>query len=157
MTGRGDFKSTSWQHTNIGNVKDPSRTGVLPRMKTCGHQYLLTSNLCKPGGRPRSRRPNFRRPDNACPSTLRSTGQDARWAPQVRAGLASDDCATCARRRSLQRFPTMMESLRPNLADGRRSGLLCRSELICRQPLAEIPPKESTLAPDQFPFLPPAP
>src|SRR4030095_15201248 len=82
---------------------------------------------------------------------IKINGARCPLAPQVRVGLASDDCATCARR-SLPRFPTMLASLRPNRADVRLTELLCRSELVCRQPLAEIPPKESTLAPDQFPF-----
>jgi len=62
--------------------------------------------------------------------------------------------ATCANHRH---FAGVMESARPGPAGDPPSDRLCRLVLVCRPPWAEIQPRDSRLAQDQFPFLPQAP
>ena len=62
--------------------------------------------------------------------------------------------ATCANHRH---FAGAMGSARPSPAGDPPSDRLCRLVLVCRPPWAEIQPRDSRLAQDQFPFLPQAP
>src|SRR5437879_13856988 len=62
--------------------------------------------------------------------------------------------ATCANQRH---FAGAMGSARPSPAGDPPSDRLGRLVLVCRPPWAEIQPRDSRLAQDQFPFLPQAP
>src|SRR5258707_8153077 len=62
--------------------------------------------------------------------------------------------ATCANHRH---FAGATGSARPSPAGDPPSDRLGRLVLVCRPPWAEIQPRDSRLAQDQFPFLPQAP